>query len=218
MIVSLVVVVDSQGKIVRFNRSCEQTTGYFFDEVNGKYFWDLFLIPEELEPVKAVFNNICAGHFPNQHENYWQTRNGNRRLITWSNTALCDKTGAVEYIISTGIDITDSKQVQESLIKTTTLQQAILNSANYMIISTNVDGTIMTFNAAAEQTLGYIAAEIIGKTTPLIFHDEAEVVQRAQELSREIGVAINPDFEVFVVQGATWSKRGARMVLCPQRW
>ncbi|MBW4637596.1 MAG: PAS domain S-box protein [Gloeocapsa sp. UFS-A4-WI-NPMV-4B04] len=200
MIVSLVVVLDSQGKIVRFNRSCEQTTGYFFDEVKGKYFWDLFLVSEELEPVKAIFNNIRAGHFPNHQENYWQTRNGSRRLIAWSNTALCDKTGAVEYVISTGIDITDSRQVQESLIKTTTLQQAILNSANYMIISTNVDGTIMTFNAAAEQTLGYTAAEIIGKTTPLIFHDEAEVVQRAQELSREIGVAINPDFEAFIVR------------------
>lgn len=199
-IASLVVVVDSQGKIVRFNRSCEQTTGYFFDEVKGKYFWDLFLIPEDLEPVKAIFNNVRAGHFPNQHENYWQTRDGNRRLIAWSNTALCDKTGAVEYVISTGIDITNSRQVQESLIKTTTLQQAILNSANYMIISTNVDGTIMTFNVAAERSLGYTAAEIIGKTTPLIIHDEAEVVQRAQELSREIGVTITPDFEVFVAK------------------
>lgn len=199
-IACLVVVVDSQGKIVRFNRACEQTTEYFFDEVKGKYFWDLFLIPEELEPVKAVFNNICAGHFPNQQENYWQTRNGNPRLIAWSNTALCNKTGVVEYVISSGTDITDSKQVQESLIKTTTLQQAILNSANYMIISTNVDGTIMTFNPAAERSLGYTATEVVGKTTPLMFHDAAEVVQRAQELSSEIGVTITPDFEVFVAK------------------
>ncbi|MDP8963568.1 MAG: CHASE3 domain-containing protein, partial [Cyanobacteriota bacterium] len=52
---ALVVVLDREGKIVRFNRACEQTTGYSFDEVRDRYFWNLFLIPEEVESVKATF-------------------------------------------------------------------------------------------------------------------------------------------------------------------
>lgn len=111
---ALVVVLDLQGRIIRFNRACEQTTGYSFAEVRGKYFWNLFLISkEEVVTVKAVFENFRAGH-TNQYENYWVTRNGARRLITWSNTALLDKQGAVEYLISTGIDITERK-LQEAL-------------------------------------------------------------------------------------------------------
>ncbi|HAX74503.1 MAG TPA: hypothetical protein DCY88_01355, partial [Cyanobacteria bacterium UBA11372] len=92
------------------------------------------------------------------------------------------------------------KQAEERLKEIATLQNAILNSANYTIISTTVDGTIITFNAAAERMLGYTAAEVIGKTTPAIIHDWDEVVQRAQELSQELGVNIAPGFEAFVAK------------------
>jgi PAS domain S-box-containing protein len=100
---------------VRFNRACERTTGYSFDEARGRLLWDLFLIPEEVESVKAVFEELRAGQFPNEYENYWVTKDGRRRLISWSNTALLGADGAVEYVIGTGIDVTDRKQAEEAL-------------------------------------------------------------------------------------------------------
>jgi PAS domain S-box-containing protein len=109
---ALVVVLDREGRIVRFNRACERTTGYSFDEVKGKLLWDLFLVPEEVEPVKAVFEELQAGLFPNEYENYWATKDGGRRLIAWSNTALLGADGAVEYVIGTGIDVTERKQAE----------------------------------------------------------------------------------------------------------
>jgi PAS domain S-box-containing protein len=39
---ALIVVLDDQGRFVRFNRACEQITGYSLEEVKGKYIWDLF--------------------------------------------------------------------------------------------------------------------------------------------------------------------------------
>ena len=108
---ALVVVFDRDGRIVRFNRACESTTGYAFEEVCDRLFWDLFVAPEELEPVKAVFAKLCAGDFPSTSENDWVARDGGRRLIAWSNAALTDNTGAVEYVIATGIDITERKQI-----------------------------------------------------------------------------------------------------------
>jgi PAS domain S-box-containing protein len=78
--------------------------------------------------------------------------------------------------------------------------QAILDNANYSIISTDVDGTIRTFNKAAEKWLGYASEEVIGKTTPAIIHDANEIIQRAQDLSQELGVSIKPGFEVFVAK------------------
>ncbi len=41
---------------------------------------------------------------------------------------------------------------------------------------------------------------MVGKTTPVIIHDQEEIVQRAQELSQELGVSIKPGFEVFVAK------------------
>jgi PAS domain S-box-containing protein len=117
-------------------------------------------------------------------------------------------------------DVNQRKHSEAILQEALTLQRAILNSANYSIISTTVDGIILTFNAAAERLLGYTAAEVIGKTTPVFIHDEAEIVQRAQALSQELGKPIAPGFEVFIakaVRGETdeqeWSyirKDGSR--------
>ena len=46
---ALVVVLDREGRIVRFNRACEQMTGKSFEQARGQCIWDLFLVPEERE-------------------------------------------------------------------------------------------------------------------------------------------------------------------------
>jgi hypothetical protein len=55
---ALVVVLDRQGRIVRFNCACEKLTGYLYEEVKGKPFWDLFLLRNEMDQVKVVFENL----------------------------------------------------------------------------------------------------------------------------------------------------------------
>ena len=111
----LIVVLDSQGRIVRFNQACEKTTGYSTAEVINKYVWDLFLIPEEIEPVKTVFTKLKSENFYSEYQNYWRTKNGEQRLISWSNTVTLDGEGVVEYVIGTGIDITDRKEAEIAL-------------------------------------------------------------------------------------------------------
>ena len=76
----------------------------------------------------------------------------------------------------------------------------ILASPNYPIISTNIDGVVTTFNAAAERTLGYQASEIINRHTPAIWHDAAEVATRSAVLSKELGQEIAPGFRAFVAK------------------
>jgi PAS domain S-box-containing protein len=103
---ALVLVLDREGRIVRFNHACELLTGYREEEVKGRPFWDIFLLPEEIVDVKQVFANLAAGTTPLQHSNYWITKTGDRRYIQWSNTILQDEKGEVIYIIGTGIDRT----------------------------------------------------------------------------------------------------------------
>lgn len=79
-------------------------------------------------------------------------------------------------------------------------QQAILDGAGYSIISTDVSGTITSLNKNAQRLLGYSAEEIVGKITPALFHDPAQIAQRAVELGKELNTAITPGFEVFVAK------------------
>lgn len=101
-------------------------------------------------------------------------------------------------------EVRDREQAERELREVTALQNAILNSANYSVISTDPDGTIRTFNATAERLLGYRADEVVGEVTPALIHDDREVARRAEELERELGERIEPGFEVFVAH----AKRG----------
>lgn len=112
---ALVVVLDRDGRIVRFNRTCERVTGYRFDEIKDRSFWDFLLVPEEIAPVKRVFEQLRAGDFPLNFENSWVTKDGRRRLIAWSNTALVSADETVEHIIGTGIDITERQQAEQEI-------------------------------------------------------------------------------------------------------
>ncbi|MEG4283473.1 PAS domain S-box protein [Microcoleus sp. A006_D1] len=95
-------------------------------------------------------------------------------------------------------EIAYRERIAIALLELTQLQNAILNSAHYTIISTDADGIIKTFNRAAQQLLGYSPEEVVGKVTPAIIHDPLEVGKRAEVLSQELGVKIEPGIEVFM--------------------
>lgn len=78
------------------------------------------------------------------------------------------------------------------------LQEAIISATELCIISTNPTGIITSFNRAAEELLGYKAEEVIGKNTPVIFHDEAEIKDRAAALHAELNLTTDNLFDVFV--------------------
>jgi PAS domain S-box-containing protein len=116
---TLVKATDGQGRIVRFNRACQQVSGYTFEEVQGKFVWDLPLIPaDEVESVKAVYRKARGGSSPMEHENHWVTRSGGRRLIAWSTVAFPDREGSGRHVVRTGRDITDQRLAEAALEST----------------------------------------------------------------------------------------------------
>src|ERR1700733_332666 len=114
---ALVVVVDREGRIVRFNRACELTTGYSFEEVRNHHIWDLFPVADELEKMKAIFSKHDNGDKPIEYETYWATRHGGPRRISWSNTLLFQRDGSAEFIIVTGIDVTERQRLQKTILE-----------------------------------------------------------------------------------------------------
>ena len=48
----LVVMLDSLGRIIFFNKACEQATGYTFKEVVNRKLWEFFASAEEAEPLR----------------------------------------------------------------------------------------------------------------------------------------------------------------------
>ncbi len=86
-------------------------------------------------------------------------------------------------------DVVTEVRREAALLKTGTLQNAILNSANFSSIATDEKGVIQLFNVGAERMLGYAASEVVDKITPADISDPQEVIARAKALSLELSGA-----------------------------
>ena len=90
------------------------------------------------------------------------------------------------------------------------LADSILTGATgTAIIGWGPDGTIIFFNAGAEDMLGYSAEEVVGRCTPEEFHDRTEIEQRARLMGVRPGV---PVLTALVDAGAPSERRDWTMV------
>ncbi len=110
---ALVIVLDAEGRVVSFNRACEIGTGYAFEEVRDRVFWEMLVPPEEVGGVRRMFERLLQVGGPRRHANHWQARDGRKRMIEWSNTVLHNVDGAVEYVMCAGIDVTERRAAED---------------------------------------------------------------------------------------------------------
>lgn len=214
-IAALVVVMDPEGRVVRFNEACEELTGYDSREVVGSPLWELFVPDDERDEVTEVFDELSAGHFPNRHENDWLTRDGERRTIAWSNSAITDDDGDVELVIATGVDVTDRRRAEQErreLIRTQAAREAaeaardslrlseeifsgIVDLCADAILSIDEQERITLFNQGAENIFGYTADEVMGEPLAMLLPEDARGVHSAhvegfsdsEDISRRMG-------------------------------
>jgi len=120
---ALVVVLDDEGRILRFNPACEIITGYSMEEVRGKCIWDLFLVSEEADRFRTIFEVLRTDLLPQDYQSSWLTKHGDQRLIAWTSTLLPGSGETSNYIIATGIDITERKQLEKAILEISAREQ-----------------------------------------------------------------------------------------------
>lgn len=160
---ALVVVLRRDGTVERFNHAAELVTGFNREEILNRPIWEKVIPPDERVEVEGVFQGLVSGLFPSTHTNHWMTRDGDRRLIDWANTVLLDEAGEVEFIIASGLDITEQYANEQEL-----QIAAVAFNTNEAIVVTDVDGTILRANRVFTEITGYEAEEVIGKNTSIL--------------------------------------------------
>jgi len=157
---ALVIVLDQQGRIVRFNRACEQMSGYSFAEAQGKFVWNLFCVAEEGARFKACFEKARADQRPYEFEGCWMNRDGGQKTIAWSTTLLAGA-GDVSYIIASGIDVTERHRAEVKF-------RGLLEAAPDAVVVVNREGRIVIVNAQVEKLFGYRRDELLGQPLELL--------------------------------------------------
>jgi PAS domain S-box-containing protein len=110
---SLIMVLDAQGHIVRFNRACEELSGVSIAEVAGHLFWDVPFIPDEDRTViRDGIPRLTESMEPVKLDRTWIGKNGARHTIAWTIMASRGQSGTTSYLIGIGVDVTMARELE----------------------------------------------------------------------------------------------------------
>ncbi len=103
-------------------------------------------------------------------------------------------------IALTTSDISKRKENELKLARMVQFTESIIASSPFATMVTDLTGIITAMNPAAERMVGYTAAELLDRQTPLLLLDPAELARRAAELSEQLGLAVEPGLAVLRVK------------------
>ena len=185
-------IVGEDGCLREVNPAFCEAFGHSREELRSKPLLD-FVHPKDRERTSEEIRQVLPGDRVVKFENRFRCQDGLYKWMEWHTRVVENET----YIVLR--DITAVKHFfQKKTVET--LYQAILDSTNYMIFSTDESGRIKVFNRTSERKLGASIQDVIDKEFWTLFHDPDEILMRAQMLSEELGVVVEPGLEVFTVR------------------
>ena len=125
---------------------------------------------------------------------------GEYRWLVDTGVPLIDESGDFVGYIGSCIDVTESKNIEQTIRQLNRSYQDLLAAASEVsIIAVDPDGLITLFNRGAERMLGYAAEDMVGKHKPTLFHLPDEIAARECQLSEALGEAVS-GFRVFTAK------------------
>lgn len=159
---ALVVLLDLEGRIVKFNEACQRLTGWSEAEVLGRPLLEILIPPEDRGGVQTVLDDLSHGHGPNRFENQWITRKGERLWISWANSFLRSEDGKVRYLLGTGIDMTAYRATRRQLEESQERWRILIENAPEAIVILDMDESrFVLANPAAEALYGLPQAVLL---------------------------------------------------------
>ncbi|OGI19720.1 MAG: hypothetical protein A3B68_05010 [Candidatus Melainabacteria bacterium RIFCSPHIGHO2_02_FULL_34_12] len=138
-----------------------ELTGYKPEEViNNKLLsFNSLIMPEDREYIWSAIQKSVSKKLPFTIEYRIKTKDGKIKWIWERGSAVLDSNNNVIALEGFDFDITERKEAEEKLNQFASL----VNASNDAIIGELSDGTIISWNPAAEKIYGYQEDEIIGR-------------------------------------------------------
>ena len=193
---------DATGGCIFVNRRYTEISGITLAAAQG-FGWRDALHPDDLPRVMTRWAAARDAREVYDAEQRYQRADGSIREVLVKGTPVVLADGSHGGYVGTVVDQTERNALLREVLHKATFQQALVAGTAYAVIATTPAGTIVQLNPAAEELLGYREHELVHKHTPGIFHDPTEVIERAAELSLELGRPVTPGFETFVVKAVS---------------
>jgi len=114
---TIVLVLDTDYRILRFNPYLAAITGYELTDVQGQDWVALAVPPPLQQERRKVFDEILSDGRSHEYAGEILTKSGSIRMIEWSSKALIDAHGKTAGILASGRDVTSLKLAQERALQ-----------------------------------------------------------------------------------------------------
>jgi len=184
-------VANAKGVIIDVNDNFCISSGYTKKELIGQNHRIISSGKHTADFWREVWRKISSG-------NSWRgeicncSKNGELRWFDSVITPSVNEEGVIDHYVALRIDVTPKKMASLHLANLNRLFNHVLQAASEQaIIATDTKGIITLFNYGAERMLGYTEGDVVGVSTPVIFHRQNEIIARGLELSGDYNKEIS---------------------------
>jgi PAS domain S-box-containing protein len=151
------------GIVTLWNRAAERICGFSHAEMVGRSTADL--VPAyKHDEENEVMARALGGERVDHYETILLHKSGRPIEMSLTVSPILDDSGKLVGVSHIARDITERKAMDRQALHLS----ALVSSSDDAIASKDLNGTVLSWNHAAERMFGYTAAEIIGQSIRLI--------------------------------------------------
>jgi PAS domain S-box-containing protein len=175
------------GLYLDVNQGFTEITGYTWEDVRGKTSLEINIWAHPEDRVRLI-EGLRARGVVKDLEATFRMKDGQERAGLMS--ARIIEINGHRCILSVTRDISERKQMEQSLRRTNELLQALINASPVAIDMVDNSGNVQLWSPTAERFFGWKAAEVIGHPLPFITHGKQYELQ--EQIEEELrGMAVS---------------------------
>jgi PAS domain S-box-containing protein len=161
---ALVAVLDTAGRIVRFNQPCAYLTGLSLADAAGRPFVEEVLQQEDREWAANKLHEAASGQISGPHESAWRIAGDLTRRVSWTLRPLHGPNNEIQYVIVSGQDVTEQREAEKALLSSEARYRQVVESSLGFVFTCTLEGRLTSLNAFTAETLGYRIEDLLGRS------------------------------------------------------
>jgi PAS domain S-box-containing protein len=161
---TIVLVLDTEGRIVLFNPYLEALSGHTLEEMRGEDWCSTFLPQRNRAGTRELFRQAIDDDATRGNVDVLLTRDGRELLIEWYDKVLKDGQGQTTGLLCIGQDVTAREQAEGRLKESEAYLTNIINAIGDPVFVKDEDLRFTLINEAVCTLLGKAQHELIGTT------------------------------------------------------
>lgn len=196
---NIILVLDLDGKIQRINKAGNAILGYKKEELIGENWFEKCLPKDEKKKVKKIFSQLIQGKSNNMIEGAVLTKKEEIKHVRWYNTVIKDDTDKIQYTLSSGIDITEQKEVQEKIGYEKSKYELLFNNSTDALLVINSKGILLEVNKKViDLAGGYKESDLVG--LPIIKLPFLSVKTKAIVMKNFVKRMMGKDIPPYIIE------------------